>query len=74
MPKKQSQSKKAKIPKHGRSESDVRKDMGLQDFAADVPLGNTDPTVVFGKLYGNMPNNSRMARGGLRQFRGKYTT
>lgn len=74
MPKKQPASKKAKkIPRHGRSQSDVRNDMGLQDFAGNVSLGGNDPTVRFGVMYGGMPNFSRMARGGLREFRGKYT-
>lgn len=67
-------SKKAKgIPKHGRSEADVSRDLGLQNYSADVPLGNTDPTVVQGVMYGGMPNRSRAARGGLRQYRGKYS-
>lgn len=71
MPKK---SPKKKIPKHGRSYSDVVKDVsmgGLEDYSADVPLGNTDPTVVQGVIWGGMPNASRMAKGRLRQFRGK---
>lgn len=75
MPKKKAaKSKKANgIPKYGRPEADVRKDIGLQSFAADVPLGNTDPTVVRGVMYGGMPNFSRMARGNLRTYKGKYT-
>lgn len=72
--KKSGAKKKAKsksIPKHGRSEKHVQADLGLRKFSSDVPLGNNDPTVVHGKLYGGMPNKSRVARGRLRQQRGK---
>lgn len=71
MPKRVKKNKKAKIPKHGRSEKDVRKDIGLQSFSPNVPLGNNDPTVVQGVMYGGMPNRSRKAAGGLRVQRGK---
>lgn len=76
MPKGKKAQKKAKskIPPWGRSEKHVRRDMGLHDnFAADVPIGNTDPTVVQGRLYGGMPNRSRKATGGLKQLKGKHT-
>jgi hypothetical protein len=63
--------KKAKIPKYGRPLKDVQKDMGLKNYSSNVPLGNTDPTVVRGKLYGNMPNQSRKATGRLRVQKGK---
>lgn len=63
-----------KIPSYGRKRSQVSKDLGLHTFSADVPLGNTDPTVVQGKMYNqNLPNASRTAKGGLRSQRGKYT-
>lgn len=71
--KKAKKSTKGKIPKHGRSESDVLKEIGLHSYAGDVQLGNTGPTVVQGVMYGGMPNEPRRARGGLRQFPGKYT-
>lgn len=75
MPKerKPNKSKKAKrkIPKWGRSESHVQKDMGLHKYSADVPLGNNDPTVVQGVMYGGMPNASRKATGGLRTWKGR---
>lgn len=76
MARKKSGKKKAKkgsIPSYGRPEKHVQKDLGLRKFSSDVPLGNTDPTVVQGKLYGGMPNRSRIARGALRQQRGKRT-
>lgn len=63
---------KGKIPRYGRSRTEVRDDL-LRAYSADVPLGNNNPTVVQGELYGGMPNRSRMARGGLRQLRGKYS-
>jgi len=77
MPKKKSSyNKKAKrdIPPWGRSEKHVQKDLGLRKFSGDVPLGNTDPTVVQGKLYGagGSGMNNR-ATGGLRQYRGRYS-
>lgn len=73
MPRKASKKKKAKskIPPWGRSEKHVQKDMGLRKFSTDVPLGNTDPTMVQGKLYGNGGVPNRASRGGLRQQRGK---
>lgn len=74
MPKKQNKkapAKKAKIPKHGRSESDVLKEIGLHSYAGDVPLGNNSPTVVQGVMYGNAYRS--VARGPLVPFRGKYT-
>lgn len=76
MPKKK-RGKKAKkarrdIPPWGRSVNDIAGDLGLQDFSADVPLGNTDPTVVQGVMDDQeMPNYSRMARGRLVRQRGK---
>lgn len=66
-----SKPKSKKIPKWGRSEKDVRKDMGLRSYSSDVPIGNTGPTVVQGKMYGGMPNRSRKAMGGLRTQRGR---
>lgn len=63
--------KKGSIPRHGRPEKHVQADLGLRKFTTDVPLGNNDPTVVQGKLYGGMPNKSRVARGRLHAQRGK---
>lgn len=73
MPKKRSKKKKASdpIPKHGRSEKSVRKELGLRKFSADVPLGNTSPTVVRGVMYGGMPNASRRATGRMYEQRGR---
>lgn len=71
MPKRKKQ-KKGKIPPWGRSEADLDRER-LRTSSADVPLGNTDPTVVRGVMYGGMPNASRMARGPVRQYRGKRT-
>lgn len=75
MPKKsvKKNTKKAKgaIPKYGRSEKHVQKDLGLQQYSSDVPLGNTDPTEVQGVMYGGMPNASRKATGRLRAYKGK---
>lgn len=74
MPKKRSKKKKAKkgdIPKYGRPEKSVRKELGLRTYSADVPLGNNDPTVVRGVMYGGMPNSSRRAVGNLKQQRGR---
>lgn len=71
MPKK---TKRKKVPRWGRSEKDLKKDMGMgdaHDYSADVPLGNTDPTMVQGVMYGGMPNASRQARGRLRTQKGK---
>lgn len=66
--------KKRKIPTYGRKEKHVKKDIdSLRNYSADVHLGNTDPTVVQGKIYGGMPNRSRMARGGLKKQRGRNT-
>ncbi len=64
--------KNKKIPKWGRSRKEVNKDLGLRQFSHDVPLGNTDPTVVQGTLGGGMPNASRRAKGRLTQQKGKY--
>lgn len=64
---------KRKIPPWGRSEKHVQKDMGLRKFSADVPLGNTNPTMVQGKMVGGMPNNSRKATGRLKTLAGKRT-
>lgn len=78
MPKKKSsKSKKAKrkIPPWGRSEKHVQKDEGLHNFSADVPLGNTGPTVVQGKMYGDGGsgnNSASRSKGRLRQYRGRY--
>lgn len=69
-----SHSKKAnrKVPPWGRKESKIKKDLGLHNYSADVPLGNTDPTVVQGKLYsGGGSGMNRPARGGLRRQKGK---
>lgn len=67
--------KRKKIPKHGRKESHVLKDMARDaaQFSGDVPLGNTGPTVVQGVLEGGMPNKSRMARGRLKAQKGRYS-
>jgi len=63
-----------KIPTYGRKRSEVYADIGLHTYATSVPLGNTDPTVVQGKMYNqNIPNATRKATGGLRSQRGKYT-
>lgn len=64
---------KRKIPKWGRSEKQLRNDPGLRKFSADVPLGNTDPTMVQGKMVGGMPNNSRKATGRLKPLAGRRT-
>lgn len=71
VPKKKAQKAKGAIPKYGRPEKHVQKDLGLQKFSSNVPLGNNDPTVVQGVMYGGMPNSSRRARGPLRQQQGK---
>lgn len=75
MPKKKSskKSKKAsrKVPPWGRSEQHVQADLGLHSYSGDVPLGNNNPTVVQGVMFGGMPNRSRKAAGGLREWRGK---
>lgn len=64
--------KKKKIPKHGRSQSEIQSDYSaLHGWSDDVPLGNTDPTVVHGKMVGGMPNKSRRATGGLRVEKGR---
>lgn len=65
----------AKIPKHGRKESAVAKSIGLHTYSSDVPLGNTDPTMVQGTLLGNggVPNGSQRATGRLRAYKGKYS-
>lgn len=63
---------KRKVPPWGRKESAVQQDVGL-NYSHDVPLGNTDPTVVQGVMYGGMPNKSRKATGGLKKQKGKYT-
>lgn len=68
-----SRKKKAtKAPPWGRSEQEIKNELYPEMFANDVPLGNNDPTVVQGVIYGGMPNYPRMARGRLRTFRGKY--
>lgn len=78
MPRKQKKEPKSKIPPHGRRMHEVTRDMhgdedpGLRKYSSDVPLGNTDPTVVRGKMVGGMPNASRMARGGLYERRGRF--
>lgn len=64
--------KRKKIPKWGRSEKDIDRERG-RSWSADVPIGNNDPTVVRGVMYGGMPNASRRAKGALRQQRGKRT-
>jgi hypothetical protein len=70
MPKRKAKKTKKRIPPEGRPLKEVQKDMQrLRKFSTDVPIGNTDPTVVRGKLYGGMPNHP--ARGGLRVQRGK---
>lgn len=79
MPKgKKAENKKANrtVPPWGRPEKHVRKDEGLRKFSANVPLGNTDPTVVQGKMYGGGGSGSNYAsrsRGNLRQYRGRYS-
>lgn len=65
--------KQRKIPKHGRSLGEINEELGLQTYSADVPIGNTDPTVVQGVMHGGMPNASRRAKGRLRELRGKRT-
>ena len=71
-PKKKKASKGVKIPKHGRSSKEIDRDFKrLRDYSADVPLGNTDPTVVYGKMVGGMPNKSRKATGGLKKLKGR---
>lgn len=70
MPKKKAKKKKS-IPLHGRDSDKVDRDLGLHKYSTDVPLGNNDPTVVQGKLYGGMPNRSRKATGNLRAQRGR---
>lgn len=65
--------KKRKVPPWGRSESKLNKDVGIDSYSPDVPLGNTGPTVVQGVMYGGMPNKSRKATGRLKAQKGKYT-
>lgn len=63
-----------RIPTYGRKRSEIHAELGLHQYAANVPLGNTGPTVVQGKLYNqDMPGRSMRAQGGLRTLRGKYT-
>ncbi len=63
-----------KVPPWGRSEREIEKESsGPSDFAADVPIGNTDPTVVHGVLEGGMPRGSGAAKGRLKTQRGKRT-
>lgn len=74
MPKKKKSTKGKKIPPHGRSQSEVdREYRALRGWSDDVPLGNTDPTVVRGNLtgHGGVPNKPRRATGGLRVERGR---
>lgn len=70
MPKKKR--KQGKVPSYGRSQNEIDSDYSsLRGNSADVPLGNTDPTVVQGMMYGGMPNASRRATGGLRELKGR---
>lgn len=71
-PKKKSKAERD-VPPWGRSQEDLDREFGLLDFSADVPLGNTDPTVVQGVIYGGMPEGSGASRGRLRTQRGKRT-
>lgn len=64
--------KAGKIPPWGRSESEIRAEMELETYSPNVPLGNNNPTIVQGVIYGGMPNDPRMARGRLRTERGKH--
>lgn len=64
--------RKKKVPKWGRKESEITAALDAEHgYSADVPLGNTDPTMVQGVMYGGMPNASRRAAGSLRVQRGK---
>lgn len=64
-----------KIPPWGRKKADLKGDMdaGLHSVSANVPLGNTGPTVVRGVMYGGVNNSSNRSTGPLRSYRGKYT-
>lgn len=46
-----------------------------EDYAGTVPLGNNDPTVPLGKLYGT-PGNTPLNRvlGGLVEEPGRYSS
>lgn len=65
---------KRSIPTWGRSQAALEADhAALHAYSADVPLGNNDATVRYGTMLGGMPNVPRMARGPMRQYRGKYS-
>lgn len=52
----------------------TRQTRDIREFAADVPVGNTDPTVVYGKIY-DTPTHTWLdrAKGRLEELPGKYT-
>lgn len=75
MPKKANKVRKkkssGKIPKHGRPEKHVQRELGL-NYSANVPLGNTGPTVVQGKLIGGGGSGRNIrSTGRLRTLKGK---
>jgi hypothetical protein len=62
-------SKKKAIPKGGRKRSEVVKDLGLHAYSGDVPLGNNNPTMVEGILWGHGGVPNRPPRGSLKPLK-----